>query len=86
MNDRERMMRNVQMYHLALEDTILFLDSHPEDRDALSYFGEVREKNNEAMSAFESKYGPLTSDRAPAADRWTWVDGPWPWENDRGDN
>lgn len=84
MSDREQMMRDVQMQHLALEDVILYLDSHPADRDALNYFSNIRTKNDEAMSAFESKYGTLTSDRAGGAGRWNWVDGPWPWENDGG--
>lgn len=64
----------------AMDDVILYLDTHPCDRDALSYYGYVSELYKKAVEAYEAQCGPLMATDVRAEDYWTWVNDPWPWE------
>ena len=35
---------------------------------------------HEASEEYTQYYGPLQTSNVIADDRWTWVEGPWPWE------
>ena len=37
------------------------------------------------MTEYQNKYGPLFAEGV-VGDRWTWVDGAWPWQIDGEDN
>ena len=37
------------------------------------------------MTEYQNKYGPLFAEGV-VGDRWTWVDGAWPWQIDTEDN
>ncbi|MCI8879522.1 MAG: spore coat protein CotJB [Clostridiaceae bacterium] len=80
MTEREKLLQQVRMYHFALIEVGLFLDSHPKNAAALAYFQQNKQKYNDAVAAFESKFGPLTILRATADNEWHWVSDPWPWE------
>lgn len=76
---RAEALRNVQMYGLALFDTMLFLDTHPNNRQAMEFFNYTREIYREAVKAFESQFGPLSAGSSDS-ESWAWVNEPWPWE------
>lgn len=80
MNDRHKMLKKVQMYEFALVEANLFLDTHPTDQKALEYFKMQKKYHDEAVMEYTKKYGPLTAQNCMYENRWTWVDGPWPWE------
>ena len=79
---REALMDWVNAISLALNDSTLYLDTHPGDADALAYFKECSKLRNEAMAEYAQYYGPLTIDtvKASGADYWNWIDEPWPWQ------
>lgn len=77
---REEAMRKVQMYDFALDDTALFLDTHPDNKAALMFFADTRKRYMEAMEAYQMEFGPLTAEATNVENGWTWVDTPWPWE------
>lgn len=77
---RAEAMRNVQMYDFALTDTGLFLDTHPDNKAALAFYGDTRTKYLEAVEEYEVQFGPLTAEDTDIENGWTWVDTPWPWE------
>ena len=81
MTDREILLRRVQISGLATGDAILYLDTHPNDAEALDYYKTNLEIRKSAAAEFERKYGPLTHS-GPIEKRWSWVDGPWPWQNE----
>lgn len=72
----------LQVYEasFAVDDVVLYLDTHPCDQNALAYFQEADAKRQEAMAAYSAKYGPLMIDEVGCTDQWTWQQGPWPWE------
>lgn len=52
----------------------LYLDSHPWDQQALAAYRQIC-----AQSRGELNYACLP-DSGCGANRWTWIDDPWPWE------
>lgn len=80
--NRNALMQYVSEISLAVFDTLLFLDTHPDDRQALNYYREALQKRREAVEEFERLYGPLTvgSPYAISDNGWQWIERPWPWE------
>ena len=76
------------------DDLTLYLDTHPEDPEALSLYSETRKKRKQLPHQFAAESEPLTAAHAcpepttrpnivtkPAGIRhFTWTDGPLPWE------
>lgn len=78
--NRETAMRKVQMLSFALDDTILFLDTHPTSQPALAFFAETQKEYVEAVAEYEAEFGPLTAGDTDSMRGWQWVETPWPWE------
>ena len=66
MNRRE-LLNYINEISFAVDDTKLFLDTHPWDQNVLLFFNECSRKRNEALRDYASAYGPLTIDTATAA-------------------
>lgn len=64
----------------AMDDIILYLDTHPDDRQALDYYHYVVDLRKNAMEAYKAQCGPLMLDEVRSEDYWTWIEDPWPWE------
>ena len=74
-------LSEVQVLAFAVQELALYLDTHPEDTGAISYFGENNRKYQEALHEYSQKYGPLTLAHVHhPEDYWNWVDQPWPWQ------
>lgn len=78
----ETMLRKVYETGFALDDIILYLDTHPMDMDAMNYYRFMRQANEEAVKAYEQMFGPLMANSV-MGDTWSWIDNPWPWEGGR---
>ena len=84
MTEREKALRRVQIYKFALVEANLFLDTHPDDQQALNYYREHKHLYEKAVEDFTSKFGPLRmTDVKDNASMWEWIKGPWPWEGER---
>ena len=77
-NQREAMVRKVQMYSFAVYDAMLYLDSHPDSKCALDYYNMNKKLEWQATQEYERHFGPITAPME--ADSWQWTDGPWPWQ------
>lgn len=80
MNTCDQLLRQVYEASFAMDDVILYLDTHPCDADALNYYHYVVSLRKQAMEAYEAQCGPLMLDQNRSVDYWTWVDNKWPWE------
>ena len=63
-----------------MTDTGLYLDTHPDDAKALEYYEKMRKIRNEAAAEYNRLYGPLRAEDTCTDKRWSWTDGPWPWQ------
>lgn len=75
-----KLMCAIQMYDFYLYELNLYLDTHPDDKEALALFKEYNAKRETAYKAYNEKYGPITAVQSTGGDCFTWVDAPWPWE------
>lgn len=73
------MLKRVYETGFALDDVILYLDTHPTDVEALNYYYHIKSMRDEAVNNYETSFGPLFSHQVNI-DGWTWNNDPWPWE------
>lgn len=79
-NDRKKLMDIITESSFALYDIVLFLDTHPDDTEALRCYNDYKQIRKVAVSEYTSKFGPLNSFQANCSEYFEWVKGPWPWE------
>ena len=75
--DCRALMARLSRLDFAIQELALYLDSYPDNADALDYYRKmVAERENVAAC------GPITiyDNKNPA--RWEWGQSPWPWQND----
>ena len=77
-NSHEALMKRVQQLSFAKTETELFLDTHPECRQALDYYHKILEELEAARIEYRANHGPITADES-STEHWDWVDSPWPW-------
>lgn len=80
MCERHRLMRQIQIHDFAITEVVLYLDAHPTCPMGLAYYQKQKQLRAEAVALYNQKFGPLNMRQNCDPDRWTWVDGPWPWE------
>lgn len=77
---RHKLMQYVQETGFAVDDIVLYLDTHPKDREALMYYKKYKKMYQEACREYEKYYGPLQNKKVDTEYGWSWVKEPWPWE------
>ena len=78
---KDQLLRLIATTGFACVDACLYLDTHPEDSEAIAYFREMNLKYQEALHEYSQKYGPLNLSHVHhPTDYWKWVDQPWPWQ------
>lgn len=77
-----QLLTHIDEVSFAVYEALLFLDTHPENQEALSFFRENNRKRNAALRVYERSFGPLTIRHAgdSRSRSWQWVEQPWPWE------
>ena len=78
-------MHELQALHFAIAELGLYLDTHPEDAQATELFREYAELYKTGYARYEQTYGPLCQKDAAQSGRYTWTQGPWPWEYEQED-
>lgn len=78
-----QLMQKVYETGFAIDDILLYLDTHPTDRQAMEYYRYAKQANREAVEAYEKAYGPLMVTEVDG-NTWNWVNNPWPWEGGMG--
>lgn len=79
--NRSQLLRWIDEVSFAVTEITLYLDTHPEDSDALAFFNHYNEERKKAMARYAADYAPLTLDTVqPEDDYWRWALEPWPWE------
>lgn len=73
------MMQQINEASFAMDDVLLFLDTHPEDTEALNYYRSVVNMRKNALDAYQRQFGPLLVDDV-TSNTWDWVTEKWPWE------
>ena len=84
MNQSHCSMLKNQVYQtgFAVDDALLYLDTHPCDSAALAYYQQAKALYTEAVKAYEAQCGTLFMTNVSEGDYWTWINDPWPWEGE----
>ena len=69
MPSREKLLAWIDQVSFAVVEMNLYLDTHPEDEDALAFFREKVELRKEALKQYAEQYGPLMWPTARCASR-----------------
>lgn len=91
---RSALLKEINETSFMADDLTLYLDTHPEDPEALSLYSETRKKRKQLLDQFAAEFEPLTADHAcpdttnrtnivtkhAGIRHFTWTDGPLPWE------
>lgn len=81
MRTREAIMNDLYAASFALDDVVLYLDTHPLDQEALEYYHEVQALEDKITEEYLlSRQGELMNSTVDNCKCWTWINNPWPWE------
>ncbi|UUZ80605.1 spore coat protein CotJB [Paenibacillus sp. P26] len=74
-------LEELQAADFVLVELTLYLDTHPDDIQAIQQYNLCAQKRMQLAHQFQLEYGPLmhfghSFSRHP----WQWWEGPWPWQ------
>ena len=79
--NRDNRLQRLRELEFALLETNLYLDTHPNSRNALDYYQKVKAARDIMYEDYVKNNGPMFAADV-RQDNWSWVDMPWPWQND----
>ena len=79
-NSQAKLLRFIYEVGFALDDVILYLDTHPCDMQAMEYYENYKKLYKQAVDEYTQFYGPLKADNVCSNNYWAWAKTPWPWE------
>ena len=80
--ERQQLLDSLRAAQFAMHEMVLYLDTHPNDTEALKKFDAYRLRYKELSKQNEREYGPLTATGDFGANGFSWVKNPWPWEKE----
>ncbi|MDP5275074.1 spore coat protein CotJB [Chengkuizengella sp. 2205SS18-9] len=74
-------LRHLQEIDFVLLELSLYLDTHPNDQNALAQLNQYHQIRQRVYREYESCYGPLYQfGRSSSKYPWEWIETPWPWQ------
>ena len=73
-------LSEVQVLAFAVQELALYLDTHPEDTEALELYRQYQQLYQKVSQAYEREKRPLNHAAPGQRDTYAWLDDPWPWE------
>ncbi len=70
----------LQVMAFALQELALYLDTHPEDTEALELYRAYQHMLHKAKMEYSETCTPLTHGMPVNDKTYTWLNDPWPWE------
>ncbi|MBQ0083665.1 MAG: spore coat protein CotJB [Clostridiales bacterium] len=81
------LQKRIYAYDFAIYEMVLYLDTHPTCARGLEKLARLRREREALVNEFERKHGRYIEsfNDVPAETKWTWISGPWPWQNEAND-
>ena len=76
---KNKLLQRLSAIGFAMYEARLFLDTHPENKEALEMLEKYQAKYASLKKEYEEQFGPLTLNGKNSDE---WLADPWPWEND----
>lgn len=77
-------LSELQALEFVVLELGLYLDTHPEDAEAMELFRQYVALEKEGRKRYEAQYGPLTQSATAQSKTFNWVNDPWPWNLTEG--
>jgi spore coat protein JB len=77
--NRDEMLKALSAMDFYAVDMALYLDTHPDDNEALARYNAIVREANTLRQSYEQQFGPMYSYRSTSAAPWQWINDPWPW-------
>ena len=71
---------DVQNIAFAIQELALYLDTHPDDGEALEMYRDFQRQYHDAGIKYAQTIGPLNHQQPIKDKKYTWLCDPWPWE------
>ena len=76
----DTILHDLQALSFAMQELMLYLDTHCEDREAADLYRQYAELYRTAAEQYQTQYGPLQCKDSVQDGKYRWICGPWPWE------
>jgi spore coat protein JB len=74
-------LQSLQEIDFVLVELNLYLDTHPDDIQALQQYNHLVQQRWQLAQEYENNYGPLMHfGHSYSRHPWQWKDTPWPWQ------
>ncbi|MBW8349111.1 spore coat protein CotJB [Bacillus sp. IITD106] len=75
------LMQELQEVDFVIVELALYLDTHPNDQEAIQQYNAYVQMKNNVKNQFEKEFGALTSFGSSYSKYpWDWKEAPWPWQ------
>ena len=86
MDEKRMLRRRISAYSFAVWELEVFLDTHPDNKQALETRKAYMQTLEQLKAEYQDKYGPYIAYSSDVqGDRWAWIDDPWPWDMQKGE-
>ncbi len=79
-NEQAELLLNANQMSFAAHELRLYLDVHPNDTRMINLFNQYQKQSNDAIKAYEDKYGPILQNSVSGSNTFSWEAYAWPWE------
>lgn len=70
----------LQALNFAVSELALYLDTHPEDTEALELYRQYQKLLHDGSMEYSRTMSPMSHNEPVDHMKYTWIDEPWPWE------
>lgn len=80
--ERDEVLSRLTALDFMALDMALFLDTNPDNKEAISIYNEVLKEADKIRTIYEENFGPLCSYRSMSnKDKFNWIENPWTWQD-----
>lgn len=76
-----QLLEELQTADFVIVELTLYLDTHPDDSNAIQQYNQFVKQRKQIKKAFEERFGMLTNfGYSYARYPYEWPEAPWPWQ------
>ncbi|MFV0496805.1 MAG: spore coat protein CotJB [Candidatus Fimivivens sp.] len=80
-NNQSQVKLQLAQCCFAVHEAVLYLDTHPNDQNALAYYRKKQQQLERASENYKKVVGPICACMVDTnTGNWQWIETPWPWE------
>ena len=77
--EQKELLLEIMQVQFANLESALYLNTHPDDEEALIYHNNSAERLMQLEHLYERRYGPLRN-TSKSRQPWAYINEPWPWD------